>query len=58
MFYYVIKHEDFDMPFMVFAGSIAEAVSKVMEFLTKDGIYAEEGIKSVERVDFNGIILF
>lgn len=58
MYYYVIKHEDFELPFMVFAGTIAEAVNKVMEHLTEDGVYAEEGIKSIERVDFDGIILF
>ena len=58
MYYYVIKHEDFDKPFMVFANTIADAVSKVMEYLTEDGIYTEEGIKSIERVDFEGYILF
>jgi hypothetical protein len=58
MYYYIIKHEDFDMPFMVFAGSIADAVSKVMGYLNETTICTEEGIKSIERVDFDGIILF
>ena len=58
MYYYIIKHEDYELPFMVFADSIAEAVSKVMEYLADDGDYTEEGIKSIERVDFDGVILF
>lgn len=57
MYYYIIKHEDFEMPFMVFAGTIAAAVNKVMAYLSEDMICSEEGIKSIERVDFDGIIL-
>lgn len=57
MYYYIIKHEDFKVPFMVFAGTIAEAINKVMRYLSDDGIYTEEGIKSIERVEFDGIIL-
>lgn len=57
MYYYIIKHEDFEYPFMVFAGTIAAAVSKVMEYLSETTICTEEGIKTIERVDFDGIIL-
>jgi hypothetical protein len=58
MFYYLIKHEDFELPFMVFADTIAEAVNKVMEYLAETTICTEEGIKSIERVVFDGVILF
>jgi hypothetical protein len=58
MYYYIIKHEDFDMPFMVFASTIADAVSKVMGYLSETTICTEEGIKTIERVDFDGVILF
>ena len=58
MYYYIIKHEDFELPFMVFADTIAEAVNKVMEYLAETAICTEEGIKSIERVDFNGVVLF
>lgn len=56
-YYYIIKHTDFKTPFMVFAGTVTAAINKVMQYLADDGIYTEEGIESIERVDFDGIII-
>lgn len=59
MEYYIIKHDCYpDLPFMVFADSMVEAIGKVVDFAEKDGY--EEGdiaISSVERKDFDGLIL-
>lgn len=55
--YYIIKHDDYELPFMVFADNIGEAVEKVMKHLLDDGNYDEEGISSVERIDFDGVVL-
>ncbi len=58
MIYYIVKHDDWNEPFMVFAEDIADAVNKVMKYLDDYGVYTEEGISSVERVDYDGVILF
>lgn len=55
--YYIIEHDDYELPFMVFADSIGEAVEKVMKHLLDDGNYEEEGIRSVQRIDFDGVVL-
>ena len=56
--YYIVKHDDYELPFMVFADSIGDAVGWVMKHLNVDGDYEEEGIRSVERKDFDGEVLF
>lgn len=58
MIYYIVKHDDWDDQFMVFANGIADAVNKVIKYLGDYGVYTEEGISSVERVDYDGVILF
>ena len=59
MEYYIIKHDCYpELPFMVFADSMTEAIEKVVKFAEEDGY--EEGdiaISNVERKDFDGLIL-
>lgn len=58
MFYYLIKHEYYKHPFMVFADSMTEAIEKVAKYVRDDGYNAaDESIMSGERVDFDGILI-
>ena len=59
MEYYIINHDDYpELPFMVFADSMVEAIEKVVKFAENDGY--DEGdiaISNVERKVFDGLIL-
>lgn len=58
MFYYLVNHEYYEQPFMVFADNMVEAIEKVAKYVRDDGYNAaDESIMSAERVDFDGIII-